>query len=213
MESSFERDLGFDSLTRMELLHRAEREFAANLPEQVLAEIETPRDLLREIDAAAGRPAAIARTSDETRVPRTGARAPANAKTLTEALAWHAREHPDRLHVRFYDDTSDGETLSYGELWEDAGHVAAGLIALDVTPGEAVVIMLPSAMAHRLSPRDTGRHSCSSAEAERVSLEGGATFLPSPIPCRPLTALRVQGPPCLFLILATTQTENAQRCV
>ena len=158
LDANFERDYGFDSLTRMELLHRAEREFGATLPESALAEIETLRDLMGEIDAAAGRKPAVytpgAGTHDE--MPGApGARAAATdyiddrraavgAKTLTEALAWHARHHPNKLHVRFYADDNDGETLTYGELWDDAGRVAAGLVARDVTPGEAVLIMLPS---------------------------------------------------------------------
>ncbi len=145
LDANFERDYGFDSLTRMELLHRAEREFGATLPESALAEIETLRDLLREIDAAAGRKPAVytpgAANNDKA---VSGARAAVDAKTLTEALAWHARQHPDKLHVRFYADEGDGETLTYGELWDDAGRVAAGLVARDVAPGEAVLIMLPS---------------------------------------------------------------------
>ncbi|MCD6075568.1 MAG: long-chain-fatty-acid--CoA ligase, partial [Rhodospirillales bacterium] len=147
LDASFERDYGFDSLTRMELLHRAEREFGATLPERALAEIENLRDLMREIDAAAGRPSAAytpgGATHDETPIA-SGMRAALDAKTLTEALAWHARHHPNKLHVRFYADDNDGDTLTYGELWDDAGRVAAGLIARDVSPGEAVVIMLPS---------------------------------------------------------------------
>jgi 1-acyl-sn-glycerol-3-phosphate acyltransferase len=146
IDASFERDYGFDSLTRMELMHRAEREFGATLSERALAEIETPRDLLREIDAAAGQPPAIYTPSAAAgeRPVESGARAALGIKTLTEALAWHARHHPNKLHVRFYADETDGDTLTYGELWDDAGRVAAGLIAHDVTPGEAVVIMLPS---------------------------------------------------------------------
>ena len=146
LDASLERDLGFDSLTRMELLHRAEREFAATIPEQALGEIETPRQLLRALDDAAGRAPSQGRPRAEAaeEARRIGPRAALDAKTLTDALAWHAREHPDRLHVRFYADESDGETLTYGELWEDAGRVAAGLIARDIGPGESVLIMLPS---------------------------------------------------------------------
>ena len=144
LDASFERDYGFDSLSRMELMHRVERAFGVTLSERALGEAESPRDLLREIADASGKlPPAQAQ-----RVPErvdTGARSAArNAVTLTEALAWHARRHPDQLHVRFYADDSDGETLSYGELWNDAGRVAAGLIERNVAPGEAVVIMLPS---------------------------------------------------------------------
>src|SRR5262245_22123115 len=47
LDSSFERDLGIDSLGRAELLLRAEREFGVSLPGHALRSAETPRDLLR----------------------------------------------------------------------------------------------------------------------------------------------------------------------
>src|SRR5204863_9983830 len=54
LDSSLERDLGLDSLARVELVLRVEREFGAALPEQALATSETPRDLLRHVLASAG---------------------------------------------------------------------------------------------------------------------------------------------------------------
>src|SRR3954469_2125809 len=54
LDSSLERDLGLDSLARVERVRRVEREFAASLPEQALASSETPRDLLRFVLASAG---------------------------------------------------------------------------------------------------------------------------------------------------------------
>ena len=51
LDSSLDRDLGLDSLARAELLTRVEREFGVALSEQVFAEAETPRDLLRAVRA------------------------------------------------------------------------------------------------------------------------------------------------------------------
>src|SRR3569832_345997 len=42
MDSHLDRALGLDSLARVELLLRLEREFGASLPEGVLVEAETP---------------------------------------------------------------------------------------------------------------------------------------------------------------------------
>ena len=53
LDSSLERDLGFDSLGRVELLARIERAFGISLPEQLLINAETPRDLLRSVLTAA----------------------------------------------------------------------------------------------------------------------------------------------------------------
>src|SRR5436853_7602419 len=55
LDSSLERDLGLDSLGRVELLGRLEKAFGVHLAEQVLASSETPRDLLQAV--LAGHPA------------------------------------------------------------------------------------------------------------------------------------------------------------
>ena len=52
LDSSLDKDLGFDSLGRVEVLVRIERVFAISLPEHVFAGAETPRDLLRAVFAA-----------------------------------------------------------------------------------------------------------------------------------------------------------------
>jgi len=47
LDSLLDRELGFDSLGRVELLARIERALDISLPEQVFTTAETPRDLLR----------------------------------------------------------------------------------------------------------------------------------------------------------------------
>lgn len=49
LDSTLERELGFDSLGRMELLLRLERTLGVRLSEQVLASAESPRDLLHAL--------------------------------------------------------------------------------------------------------------------------------------------------------------------
>ena len=57
LDTDLGRDLGLDSLARMELLARLERAAGASLPDRVLAEAETPRELLRAFESA--RPAGL----------------------------------------------------------------------------------------------------------------------------------------------------------
>src|SRR5688572_26418176 len=49
LDSALERELGLDSLARAELLLRIEAELGVALSERVLAEAETPRDLVRAL--------------------------------------------------------------------------------------------------------------------------------------------------------------------
>src|SRR5512140_2059278 len=60
LDSSLEKELGLDSLARVELVLRLEKEFGASLPEQALAISETPRDLLRFLLSSAGHAPALA---------------------------------------------------------------------------------------------------------------------------------------------------------
>ena len=87
LDSSLERELGLDSLARVELVLRLEREFAASLPEQALASSETPRDLLRFVLAGAGQAQKAADRTVASLVQAEGVRPPDSAQTLTEAPA------------------------------------------------------------------------------------------------------------------------------
>ena len=98
LESSLERDWGFDSLSSAELLLRVERAFSVRLPQTLLGEAETLTDLLPALAGAAIR---LPADADRRSLLAGGMAepAPAGAKTLTEVLDWHVREHGDRVHV------------------------------------------------------------------------------------------------------------------
>ena len=171
LDTDLYRDLGLDSLTRMELLARLERAVGASLPEHALAEATTPRELLRAFDSVrspapdtgpdpdpdgdrlhrddvTGAPGAA--TADvRVRAVAPGAEPgpdafPTEAETLLDALAWHASAHPERTHVHLVEGTGQETSLSYGALLDGARHVAAGLVRRKLTPGRAVAIMLPT---------------------------------------------------------------------
>lgn len=144
LDSSLDRDLGFDSLGRMELLRRIEVRFSISLPEQFFANAETVRDLLRAIlHADAGRKLG-APEQLETLVAAETEAVPGQARTLPEVLDWQLKHQPDRPHIHFYTDQAPTERLSYRQLHQGAVRVAAGLQQQDLTPGAPVAIMLPS---------------------------------------------------------------------
>lgn len=144
LDSTLDRDLGFDSLGRMELLHRLEAHFDIGFPERTLAEAETVRDLLRAIlQAGVGRrPGALEPQTDLETGP--GEAAPSQARTLPEVLDWHLANQPDRPHIRFYADRGPGSVITYRQLHQGAVKVAAGLQKQGLVPGTPVAIMLPS---------------------------------------------------------------------
>ena len=104
LDTSLEREVGLDSLARVELVLRLEREFGVSLPEQALASAETPRDLLRFLLSSAGHAPQVADTSVASLVQSESVRPPTHAQTLAEALEYHVERQPDRLTVHL-----DGE--------------------------------------------------------------------------------------------------------
>ena len=143
LDSALERDLGFDSLARVELVLRLEREFGVSLPEQALATAETPRDLLRFLLAGAGQAPQAADRSVASLVQSEGVRPPSHAHTLTEALEYHVEKQPDRLTVFLYEEQKE-IPITYRTLYAGALRYAARLAEAGLQPGQMVAIMLPT---------------------------------------------------------------------
>lgn len=144
LHSSLQRDLGFDSLGLSELMLRTEKQFRLRLPDDLIGRLDTPSDLIDEIrksDRTAG--AVIARQTD--RLPKASIEASPEAEnTLTGVLDWHARHNADRPHILLSDGYRETEAITYRDLAEAAGQLAAGLRSWGLEPGEAVGIMLPT---------------------------------------------------------------------
>ncbi|MES9877162.1 MAG: AMP-binding protein [Candidatus Sedimenticola sp. 1PA] len=151
LDNSIDRDLGFDSLGRVELLVRIEKRFECSLLEKAFIEAETPRDLLGLILTAA--PATtILELSPLPGLDTHGADPePIRATTLNEMLEWHAEVHGDRPHVILYGDEEEPETLTYMDLFTGAKTIAAGLQGRGVAPGQTVSIMLPTSREYLYS--------------------------------------------------------------
>ena len=150
LDSQLDRDLGLDSLSRVELLARIEQHYRVRLRDEVLGTAQTPRDLLAALGESVAthappRPPAEA-VADCERASGEDAELPKDAGTLLEVLDWHLARHPDRVHVRFYASEDRLDTLTYAGLAEGAGQVAQALRALEMRAGDCVALMLPSGL-------------------------------------------------------------------
>lgn len=147
LDKRLREDLGLDPLARNELLRRLQAAFHLSLPPS-LAVGPAVRDLLQAIESAAPGLAAPDWSASDTPPPRLGnwSGPPFNARTLVDALAWHAHLHPDRLHIRFLASDDKIELLTYAQLRERAEEVATGLRARGLTPGATVAMMLPTSL-------------------------------------------------------------------
>jgi acyl carrier protein len=147
LDSRLERDLGLGSLALVELIARVERSFGVELPENTIRTIATPRDLLALIGRA-GPAAGPAAPPAPMVPPAVDDRAtPDDADTLVAALDWHARRHPERVHI-LLEDGGERALISYGALLADATAVAHALRRRRLAPGETVALLLPTMAAY-----------------------------------------------------------------
>ncbi|MDN5880759.1 MAG: AMP-binding protein [Nitrosospira sp.] len=143
LDSSLERDLGFDSLGRVELIARIERVFRISLSEQALVNAETPRDLLQAVLTAAPAAAPL-KGMQRGEAPIQVRAEPSDALTLPDVLDWHVRAHPHRTHITLLDEAGKEAAISYAALQKGALEIASGLLEYGLQPGQSVAIMLPT---------------------------------------------------------------------
>ena len=97
LDSLLDKDLGFDSLSRVELLLRIRRTYDVSLPDQILSKAETPRDLLQAILTAQTQEQKTTTWEDiQKRDLREVESTPHSVNTLIELLEWHQQKHPQR---------------------------------------------------------------------------------------------------------------------
>jgi 1-acyl-sn-glycerol-3-phosphate acyltransferase len=141
-----DRELGYDSLARAELLLRLNRAFGIALPDQLIVEAATAGDVAEAVAAAAPRAAgALPQTAVRTATLPEAA-APEDATTLVEMLVAHVRAHPDRTHVHLWQGEQVEEALSYGALDRAARTLAQRLVDAGIERGDRVAIMLPTSL-------------------------------------------------------------------
>lgn len=153
LDSSLTRDLGIDSLGRAELMQRLESRFGLSLPERVITDAESPRDLVRAVRSASPTQRHGGEDLEREEVAARGEETgrPEQAATLLEVLDWHVQRHGDRRHVLFLErgpGEGDEQELTYAGLAERARSVAASLQAAGLEPGAGVGVMLPSGLEY-----------------------------------------------------------------
>ena len=144
LDSDLDRDLGLDSLGRAELLLRLDRAFKVRLPEQLISDAATSRDLLDGVLAAKPGGFSFAARIERPPVELPEAVEPSQVRTLLEALETHVSAHSSRPHIRLWVSDEEEQIITYGDLDRGARRAAAGLIDFGLQRGERVAIMLPT---------------------------------------------------------------------
>ena len=141
---SLERDLGIGSLERVELIIRLEQVFSVQLGDTAMVDAATPADLAAAIAKSTTAP--DSGQLEQLRTPslakNTEATSSAKANTLVEALEWHVKHHPDRIHIHLREEAGATTPLSYQWLWDKSRAIAGGLASRGLGRHDTVAIML-----------------------------------------------------------------------
>lgn len=144
LDASLERDLGIDSLGKVELIHRIEHEYSIHLPEKTLTEVDSLHDLVKLIQKTSAEHGAAIKPKQFTPTLSATALDLSSASTLLDVIRAHATQEPNRPHIYMQNEEGDEEIISYGKLYEEAMSVALGLYNRGIQPGETIAIMLPT---------------------------------------------------------------------
>ena len=142
LDSSLDRDLGLDSLSRMELLSRLERRFGVTIPEAVMANAETARELLPALRAGERRRRSPAATGADGVVhgPETAGGGEA-VRDLGTALGVEAIRDREPAHVGSEaaggSGTAPSSTMGPAAVGRDAGE-QSGTVRLSTAGSKAV---------------------------------------------------------------------------
>ncbi len=151
LDARIEKDLGIDSLGRVELFLRVERAFEEALPDNLITEADTIEDIAKVITSSYQKANKKVKPlqSHETiaALEETKKGDLSSIETLFEVLEYYANANPNRPHLYLIPEsgnTADEKIIRYGELYDTAKKVAAGLQAYGLEQGDTVAIMLPT---------------------------------------------------------------------
>jgi acyl carrier protein len=147
LDSTLQRDLGLDSLARVELLHRAEEAFQVELPDAAFASAVTLRDVLAAVMRTAPGAVPVRATARRASAMRRTGPAPDTAMTLIEVLRWQLKHHPTAVGITVLSGEQE-QPITYEQLWNDSLAVCGALQARGILASESVALMLPTGLEY-----------------------------------------------------------------
>jgi 1-acyl-sn-glycerol-3-phosphate acyltransferase len=147
-DTRLDKDLGLDSLTRVELASRIEHIFGVLVGEGLFFDILTVGDLVSAIQKAP-----IVQIESRKRVKIASRVRPVDTKsvvipytaqTLNDVLNYYVKNYPSRDHVTVLKPRGDEKNITYADLFDGAKSVASALYKMKINPADTVAIMLPT---------------------------------------------------------------------
>lgn len=142
LESELEKDLGIDSIGKVELFHEIEEQFQIYLPDDLIATALTLHDLTIAIEKS--HPAIQSRKTKRFIFSKGGQYQPSNEKSIVEVLRNWVKYEPNRPHIYLQSNDDKELRISYKQLLHKAEKAAAHLYLMGIRQFDTVAIMLPT---------------------------------------------------------------------
>lgn len=142
IDAQLDKDLGIDSIAKVELFHLVEDAFKVRLSDSVLGSALTIADIATAINTAS--------PQNERRFQSILPSLPfkpfklENAESLVEILLHLAKKDPNRPHIYYQDENGKEKTITFKMLLDNAHQVANGLATYGIEANDCVALMLPT---------------------------------------------------------------------
>src|SRR3990167_8641079 len=142
IDAKLEQELGIGSLEKAELFHRIEAEFHTRLPESLLSQAKTLKDVCDQLMVL---PHPIKKNHAFTEnIPLVKLDLDLEKMTtLSEVIRQYAEIDATRPYIYLHHEDKE-KIITYGYLYQQSLKVAGGLSSLGIRSGDAVAIMLPT---------------------------------------------------------------------
>jgi fatty-acyl-CoA synthase len=151
IDASLERELGIDSLGKVELFHRIEKRFHLQLPERAMATADSLQDLVQyiQLEQVHFSQQKIQQTVSPPLKPlshplKTLSLDPSGTSTLLDVIHLYGLNESERPHIYYQNEYGIEKIIHYGTLFKEAEKVALGLQERNIQSGETIAIMLPT---------------------------------------------------------------------
>jgi len=146
LDASLERQLGIDSLGKVELFQRIEKVFGVSLTDSVMGEADTLTSIAEAIRVAKPPKKFFSRVVAPPEATNLTVNL-ATVETLQDVLVQYALHEPNRPHLYLQNEEGNEEIITYGDLLTKASTIANSLLDRGIKPDDTVSIMLPTGPA------------------------------------------------------------------
>lgn len=142
VDAFLDKDLGIDSIAKVELFHEVEDAFNIHLSNDLLGNALTVKDIVEAIKT--GHPEIDFKSGIITPSLEATKFNPQSAESLAELLLNWAKHEPERPHIYIQNEKGDEVIITFKKLLTNARKVANGLYEIGIRSNDKVALMLPT---------------------------------------------------------------------